>query len=141
MHYLRGFITTFLLSVILATGWILVEEGLVIHLPSLAFGLLLGAIWSLVAQVLLSRLSFIELRPDGILGATFWGRRRFVEWKKIADARRSPVIFAMGFVRVITSDDLSPLWLPTHVSRQDSYVQHLRRVAPPDSPFLGCFTT
>lgn len=138
MHYWRGAAAMFVLGGILGTALIFLDEGLSISLLGLAFGLGCGALWALGFQFLLSRLSYVEVQPDGVGGSTFWGRRGFMKWDQIRSARRYDFL-AMGLVHVRASGGSPSLWLPTYVARQQALVQDLRKLAPTGSPLPGCF--
>ena len=138
MHFYRGFFTMFLLGALLGTAMIVIDYGFNLRPLGLVLAYAGAALCAFGFQFLLSRLSFVEVSPDGIAGSTFWGRRGFVRWNQIRSARRY-YLFPMGVIWVRASDNSPALWLPTHVNRQRNLAEHLRNFAPTGNPLLVCF--
>ena len=93
-----------------------------------------------VCGIVMSRYFKYVITENGIGAKNLAGASRFVAWDSIAELR--PIkIGNLTFVRLITEDNRSPMWLPLFVSDEQVFGGALLDCAPEDSAIRGLVRT
>lgn len=69
----------------------------------------------------------------GIHGHSFWGKRRFIGWNEIAEAKKF-TMFNLKYVHLYPVASRKFLSLPLFQSSQAEFLSEIAKFAPPDSP-------
>jgi hypothetical protein len=114
---------------------VLVVDGLKFDRHALAGASVFVPVLSAVMAWLLSALYPASFSADGIYGHSFWGIRRYIHWRDIADARTFRLL-NLAWLRIYTVDN-RVTWLALFQSDKAKFRQEVQRLAPAGSPVLN----
>jgi hypothetical protein len=129
------FIWEFLVSAVLFTCFVLVQDGLRMDIRAFTHALVLVLFLSFILAWILSVFFPAWISSDGIYGHSFWGVRRFIRWQDIASVRRFSLL-KLPWIRIYSNVDGKVTWLPLFQARPFEFRQTLKEYAPLNSPIL-----
>jgi len=113
---------------------VIFTEGLHrVDVPALFIGALAGALAGLVYAWVLTLCFTLKLTPEGVLGHSVWGLRRFIRWQDLATIRPFR-FFSLRYLRLYPESGNRPIWIALFLARRADFEQELERLAPPDCP-------
>ena len=114
---------------------VLVLDGLKFDRHALAAASVFVVVFSAMMAWLLSILYPASFSADGIYGHSFWGIRRFIQWRDIADAKTCRLLNLL-WLRIYTTDN-RVTWLALFQSHKPEFQQEIQRLAPTGSSVLN----
>jgi len=150
MEFKPVFLFTYVLGAVVGSIAIVLWRMLDASLQTIPYAVVLDTIgyylvliapfYAGVCGLAMSRYFKYVITENGIGGQNLIGASRFVEWDSIAELR--PIkIGNLAFVRIVTEEKKTPMWLPLFINDEQVFGGALLDFAPEDNAIRGLVRT